>query len=392
MNALTLLAPTPDSPAEWAQRISAAYRQCVEDFIETGRLLIAAKEALPHGEFTPMIETQLPFGERTAQRLMAIAEHPWLSNPTHASLLPADWTAVYELSRLTPEALQARVADGTIRPDMARGEAIKGRLESRRILRLGEMRDLAANPLALPAGPFAAGIADPPWENPDAPIGFTNRHYRTQYPTMTPAQVAAMPVARMFAATAFLGLWITRHHLAIGAHLAVLEAWDFTPNTIVTWDKEWIGLGNGYVRDRTEHLVLATRGKPAAPGSEARPDSIFSERRSNKHSEKPARIHEWIETWFPQMSYVELFARPKPRENWVFWGNQATVETEPPMIDITPPRAGTTQRFNVDPATIVDRNILRPATPLDREAWERATKSTIAEGDKMITNFWSDQK
>lgn len=126
MNALTLLSPAPDTPAEWAARISAAYRQCVEDFIETGRLLIAAKAALPHGKFTPMIETQLPFGARTAQRLMAIAEHPWLSNPTHGSLLPPCWRTISELAVLTPEQLEEASSQGKIHPDMERKEAING--------------------------------------------------------------------------------------------------------------------------------------------------------------------------------------------------------------------------------------------------------------------------
>lgn len=317
------------SPENWAKVISQTWRVSVDAIIMTGKLLSEAKKALPHGTFTTMVEEHLGFGARMAQKLMAIGADGWIANPKHASALPARWDTLYELTRIPEEKRDAQLAAGVIRPDMERGEVIKNRLEVRRIERNGEMRDLAANPLALPCGPFAAGIADPPWENPDSGIGFSDRHYRNQYPTMSPAEIAAMPVAEIFAPTAFLALWITRHMLAIGAHIPVLQAWGFNPNTTCTWDKEWIGLGNGYVRDRCEHVILATRGKPAVPSNPSdRPDSIFAERRSNKHSEKPARVHDWIETWFPQMSYVELFARPKPRAGWVFWGNHATIEID----------------------------------------------------------------
>jgi hypothetical protein len=52
------------------------------------------------GTFISMIRSDdaLPFNERTAQRLMKIAEHPVLTNTTHESHLPTSWTTLYELS------------------------------------------------------------------------------------------------------------------------------------------------------------------------------------------------------------------------------------------------------------------------------------------------------
>ena len=41
--------------------------------IECGRLLVAAKAALPHGSFVHVVEKKLPFGRHTAIRLMAVA-------------------------------------------------------------------------------------------------------------------------------------------------------------------------------------------------------------------------------------------------------------------------------------------------------------------------------
>jgi N6-adenosine-specific RNA methylase IME4 len=200
--------------------------------------------------------------------------------------------------------------------------------DARREQRKAQMRELAKNPLLLPQGPFACGVADPPWENPDAPIGHTDRHYRQHYGTMTPTQVAAFTdkagrdIASIFAPTAFLALWVTRHILAIGAHLPVLEYWRFEPKTVITWDKQIVGLGNGYTRDVTEHIVFATRGSPAVPGPEHRVASLFEQKKTSKHSEKPDWPQIQIETWFPDMSYVELFAR-SGREKWFAWGNEA---------------------------------------------------------------------
>lgn len=308
---------------KWPERINECWRKSATAIIETGKIISKAKEALEHGEFGAMIENGLPFSASTAQRLMAIAADPRLTKPAHVQHLPQAWGTLYELTKLDDDEFKARLKDGTIRPDMERSEVINGRTETRRVERLEQMRELAKNPLALPKGPFAAGIVDPPWEDPDSPIGFSDRHYRNKYPTMTPAQVAAMPVKAIFAPTAFLALWITRHILAIGSHVEVLKAWGFDPNTVVTWDKEWIGLGNGYVRDRTEHIVFATRGKPPVPGPKLRPDSLFAVRRSSKHSEKPDWMHERIEQWFPRMSYVELFGRGAPRKKWVTWGNES---------------------------------------------------------------------
>jgi hypothetical protein len=64
------------SPAEWAAQITACWRTSVEAILEVGRLLAAAKTALPHGEFGKMIESELPFTDRTARMLMTIASEP----------------------------------------------------------------------------------------------------------------------------------------------------------------------------------------------------------------------------------------------------------------------------------------------------------------------------
>jgi len=111
---------------DFAARIGAAWQKSVEAIFETGRLIAEAKEALPHGDFTAMIETQLPFGARTAQMLMKVATDQRLTNPKHVSHLPPSWGTLYELTKLDDDTLARRISEGTIRPDMQRRDVATG--------------------------------------------------------------------------------------------------------------------------------------------------------------------------------------------------------------------------------------------------------------------------
>jgi len=67
----------------WANEIKSAWQKSVDGIFETGRLLIDAKAALPHGKFEKMVRSELPFRERTAQMLMAIAADTRLAKANH---------------------------------------------------------------------------------------------------------------------------------------------------------------------------------------------------------------------------------------------------------------------------------------------------------------------
>jgi hypothetical protein len=123
--AVTALAvvPRPDR-AVYAETITKAWRQIATDIIEIGKCLLDAKATLPHGEFTAMVETELPFGPRTARRLMAVARHPVLADGTHASVLPASWMTLYELTKVEQPVLEAALADGRVNAGMERKDAV----------------------------------------------------------------------------------------------------------------------------------------------------------------------------------------------------------------------------------------------------------------------------
>lgn len=73
----------------YADKITAALQKTVESIIETRKLLIEAKAKVDHGDWLKLVE-KLPFGEDTAQRLMAIACHPVISKYRTCSAFTAE--------------------------------------------------------------------------------------------------------------------------------------------------------------------------------------------------------------------------------------------------------------------------------------------------------------
>jgi hypothetical protein len=70
-------APEPKTRQDFAELITTAWQRSLRNIIKAGKWLLQAEvELKKRGEFTAMIENDLPFGPRVAQRLMAIARHP----------------------------------------------------------------------------------------------------------------------------------------------------------------------------------------------------------------------------------------------------------------------------------------------------------------------------
>lgn len=124
MNAVARVLPsTIAAPDAWADRIRATWSASVRAVIETGRLIAEAKAHCQHGDFLRLVETMLPFGANTAQRLMAIAAHERLANADHDLHLPSSWQTLYVLSRMKPDAFDEALAAGVITPSLERRQA-----------------------------------------------------------------------------------------------------------------------------------------------------------------------------------------------------------------------------------------------------------------------------
>jgi hypothetical protein len=102
-------------------RINDALTKSVQGFIEGGCVLIEAKDALDHGDFLEML-ADIPLDEAKAERLMAIAKHPILSDSAHVRNLPPSYSTLYELTKLPNEKLKAMIAAGRIDRNTERKE------------------------------------------------------------------------------------------------------------------------------------------------------------------------------------------------------------------------------------------------------------------------------
>lgn len=166
---------------------------------------------------------------------------------------------------------------------------------------------------------------------------------------MSVTDIMALPVADLATADAHLYLWAVNP--LMDRAIAVVNAWDFILDTVLTWCKPGPGLGAGF-RGNTEHLIVARRGQrninanctrcggrqrgprkcvcdspawvfddqtvsPLRPFQAVGTGSWFTAPRG-AHSTKPPLFADLIERMSPG-PYVELFARA-PRLGWDHWG------------------------------------------------------------------------
>ncbi len=176
--------------------------------------------------------------------------------------------------------------------------------------------EIKREPQPMPDGPFRVIVADPCWRYDLRDEDGTHRG-NVDYPTMTPDEIAALPVRERAHHDAVLWLWITNAHLIEGAHLPILKAWGFEGKTILTWRKDRMGLGN-YLRNITEHAIIAVRGS-AVVMLENETTDLYAPRR--EHSRKPEEFYKLVEKLCPG-SKLELFAR-EPRNGWHSWGAES---------------------------------------------------------------------
>lgn len=160
---------------------------------------------------------------------------------------------------------------------------------------------------------FKTILADPPWDIQQQ----GRRGAQMHYPLMALEQIKAMPVHELAASDAHLWLWVTNASLRDGYDVA--EAWGFTVRAPLTWIKFRIGLG-AYLRNATEHLLFATRGK-APVRFRSQPTWINAP--VQDHSHKPEEQYAVIER-ISEGPYLELFARRRPSSSadWSVWGNE----------------------------------------------------------------------
>jgi N6-adenosine-specific RNA methylase IME4/ParB-like chromosome segregation protein Spo0J len=246
---------------------------------------------------------------RTVERHVSIAERiaPDLLERLDQTPVADKPTELEKIARLEPRE-QRRVAAelaagaGTVR-------LAQNRLSAARI---------AAEPPPLPRGPFHVIAADPPWPYQKR-TGDASQRGQRPYPDMTLDQIRALPVADLALQDCVLWLWTTNAHLEPA--FTVVRAWGFVPRTVLTWDKERMGLGD-WLRGQTEHVIMAVRGRPTVTLTN---QTTLIRERPREHSRKPEAFYALVESLCPG-SKVELFARAA-RPGWQAWGAESELFT-----------------------------------------------------------------
>jgi N6-adenosine-specific RNA methylase IME4 len=186
--------------------------------------------------------------------------------------------------------------------------------------------------------------ADPPWKYRDklrTQGGGSSGHY----PTMSPVEIANLPVRRIVADNAVLFLWLTWPFLYDSE--LVLTGWGFKYKTVAfVWLKtnqrrdpdqgsffaedyfdvdDFLGMGT-WTRSNTEIVLLATRGKPKRRSKGVRQLIFYP---IMEHSRKPDQVRDRIVELCGELPRLELFARTRT-PGWDAFGNQVNGSIELP--------------------------------------------------------------
>ncbi len=253
-----------------------------------------------------------------------------------------------------PAAEQNEVVARGEKEIVARAKEINAKKRDiRRAERFENIRQISANNQPLPADrKYPVIYADPPWRFES---GFSDRSIENHYPTMTVDEICALGVADLATKDAVLFMWVTIPHAMNAAK--VLDAWGFKYASQHAWDKETQITGHWFY-GRHEILIVATRGSFPAPAPEAKAQSLYREKRSPKHSEKPKYYYEMIERMTPDLPRIELFSRGG-RPGWTAWGNQAQAAHS------TADERGELDRSDSHHQDQVSRDALHPAEDAD---------------------------
>lgn len=126
---------------------------------------------------------------------------------------------------------------------------------------MSSVRPSRVPPVDMPSGRPVSGyhtiVADPPWRFASAATkADASRHYDTM--PLDEIQALRPPAADD------AHLWLWGCNALMEEAYSVVRAWGFSPLTLVTWCKRQPGVGH-YLRNNTEHVILASRGRPLVP-------------------------------------------------------------------------------------------------------------------------------
>jgi len=225
-----------------------------------------------------------------------------------------------------PKQEQAEIVARGEKEILEAAKAIRAeKVEQKRAEKVAVTLAIAENNKALPIGhrKYSVIYADPPWSFEVWSGAGKDRAAENHYPTMTQADIEALPVADLAADDCVLLLWAVMPQMQEA--LDVIKAWGFQYKTAgfvwvkTTQDGERPATGMGYwTRANAEICLLATKGSPVRLNADVH--QIVQTPRQ-EHSKKPDEVRARIERLVPG-PYLEMFCRD-PRDGWDAWGNQS---------------------------------------------------------------------
>ena len=296
----------------WArhQRIVGLRNEIEQSFLDLGKELhdfhmLEQFKVLQHPTLDSYLaDPEVDIGQRTAYRAMAVYRH-------YALLLETAAAAVSQVGIMKAELLIPYTTQRNVGEWLGRAAAL-----SRSDLKKAIAETYPKETLALPDGKYRVIYADPPWQYGNTmPDYFTDQS--DYYPLMALADICALPVKEMAADNAVLFLWVTSPILEEA--FQVVKAWGFEYKTSFVWDKVKHCMGH-YNSVRHELLLVCVRGS-CQPDEKTLFDSVVTEERPARHSQKPEVFRKFIDTLYPIGPRIELFARTAAK-GWDVWGNE----------------------------------------------------------------------
>jgi N6-adenosine-specific RNA methylase IME4 len=188
----------------------------------------------------------------------------------------------------------------------------------KKVARANKEKELAAKQTALPDAKYGVIYADPEWRFETYSENGMDRSADNHYPTSVVDDICKRDVPAIAADDCVLFLWATAPMLPEA--LRVMDAWGFQYKSQAVWSKDKVGTGYWF-RNCHELLLVGTKGKIPAPAMGTQWASVI-EAPVGAHSQKPERVYELIEAYFPNLPKIELNAR-SVRDGWTAWGNEA---------------------------------------------------------------------
>jgi len=184
-----------------------------------------------------------------------------------------------------------------------------------KIIKAAKIEEIKSQPVCSDEGPFDVIIIDPPWKY-DNRAGDPTHRAANPFPDMTVDEIKNIPIADKTTENSIVWLWTTNAFLHDAFH--VLEAWGFTYKTLLTWEKDKMGLGD-WLRGKTEHCLFAVKGKPV---TELTNQTTIIHGPLREHSRKPDEFYKMVVDLCPG-SRADWCSR-EVREGFVSIGNEPT--------------------------------------------------------------------